>query len=461
MKHALSYHDYRALCSFAEQKDENICKQYSSTMDALFTYWTKTLGHDKICVLGFVLSRTLKYGKAVAAIPFPAFLGGVVSEEYQRSITSALNISKNTLRNVLKELVEDGFLHAFFPEKRRGVVDNFTRFFEIDFKKLQRLTSKGSSIMGILRTPKSAKSPVAGRENSKENTPEKSVLRLPKLGGLSSIHKIPKGIYTASPAARGTGLEDEQPETNIEQPVPTVRRLTRTRPAAATPIATQPTPAPLSGVASLIQRVHQMQQEFRDRRAAKVRSAKGATSAALQQQQVQAMLDSAMAKYFPNSPRMAITGKAFGAMRNHLKRSAPEDLDDFINWTIRSWSELAQQHSRSARKNLGDSTKAKFEPLPFAPNFNSFGYRLPYFLACYVSRKAETAALGSRDTRQDELLERTKRALAHTRQEIVSLRAVAQKAQQEARERRSATTRIHETSYDNDIPAWDDSEENE
>jgi hypothetical protein len=188
-----------------------------------------------------------------------------------------------------------------------------------------------------------------------------------------------------------------------------------------------------------------MQQEFRDRRAAKVRSAKGATSAALQQQQVQAMLDSAMAKYFPNSPRMAITGKAFGAMRNHLKRSAPEDLDDFINWTIRSWSELAQQHSRSARKNLGDSTKAKFEPLPFAPNFNSFGYRLPYFLACYVSRKAETAALGSRDTRQ----------------EIVSLRAVAQKAQQEARERRSATTRIHETSYDNDIPAWDDSEENE
>jgi hypothetical protein len=437
MKHALSYHDYRALCSIAEQKDENCLSEYTAAIDSLFTNWTSTLGHDKICVLGFILSRTLKYGKRVAGIPFPAFLGGVTSERCQANITSALKMSKNTLRTVLKELVDDGFLHAFFPEKRRGIIDNFTRYFEIDFKKIQRLRSVGSQIMGILRQPKAA------------TVAKQSVSRLPKLGGLSIVpHKIPKGIYTVSPAAHGSDVEDE-----VQQPA-TTRRILRSPRRVATP-TDAPTPARESAD-DILARMDKLQADAKARRAAKAATGKAGKATAIQQHQLQAMLDEGMEKYHPTQPRMAVTAKAFGAMRNHLKRSAPADFSDFLNWTLASWGELAQSHAKTRMRRITDDNRKQYEALPSAPNYAALGFRLPFFLACYNNRKAQDALLGSKDDRKDAALEKAQRAAAQAREENASLRALMQKKQQQTRAIATPRPAAYDDAIGQDsLPSWD------
>lgn len=182
-----------------------------------------------------------------------------------------------------------------------------------------------------------------------------------------------------------------------------------------------------------------MQAAAKARRDAKAKSATGVRPAALQQSQMQALVDQTMAKYYPDLPRLVVTGKAFGAMKNHLKRSAPADLVDFINWTLRSWPQLAEQHAQAARKALADPTKPKSQPMPYAPNFGALGFRTPYFIACYNNRKAEDARMGDRETRDTAAIKQAQRAAAQAQQEAASLRALLRKQQDERRndERRS------------------------
>ncbi len=429
MKHALSYHDYQNVCALANETDDKYQTQYLKTIDCLFTHWTSTLGHDKVCVLGFILSRTLKYGKAVAGIPFPAFLGGVVSERCATAITSALKISKNTLRNILKELIEDGFLHAFFPEKRRGIVDTFTRYFEIDFKKLQKLRTIGSEIMGMLRTPKVPKAAVEARPALA--TPRAP--RLPKLGDLSIIHHELGKPNTASPVAQRVALA-----------VPTSKRITRSRPATVpTPAPTEvETVAPRSTAADILARMDALQASAKAKRDAK--ASKLGNAALMKQTELQAVIDRSMAKYYPDLPRLVVTGKAFGAMKNHLKRSCPADLPGFINWVLGAWPQLATQHARTALRKVAQGDTKSFAPMPHAPHFASFGYRLPYFLACYNNRKAEDARMGTQEERDTAAIEKANRATVAARQEAASLRALLQKqsAGRRQQEERRAAPRV-------------------
>lgn len=455
MLQALSYHDYRAVCALADKKDVKIERQYLAAIDSLFTNWTSKLGHDKICVLGFILSRTFKYGKAVAAIPFPAFLGGVSSERCGMAITSALKMSKNTLRTVLKELAEDGFLNVFFPEKQRGRIDNFTRYFEIDFKKLQNLRSGGSVVMGILRQPK----PKKISENEGQPIRRSMNSRLPNLGDLSrKTHGIPKGIPTAC------GGQDEE-----EKPVPTKRILRTPRAATikAKPQDVTPPPAqPVLTVKDILVRMQQMQDDAKARRDARSKSAKGATGYSLKKEQLQAVIDGAMSRFYPDLPRMVVTEKAFGAMKNHLKRSAPQDIPDFVEWVIRSWGELSLSHSRSARNRLKNGEANQFEAIPHAPHFPSFGFRMPFFLACYNNRKAENAMMGDREQRESEALTKARRAAAQAQQEAASLRALLRNKQPQE-PRRSArvddtprSTEYHDSlEKDDALPAWESFEQ--
>lgn len=446
MNYEVSYHDYRELCALASQKDENISDLYPKCIDSLFTNWTSRLGHDKLCVIGFILSRTLKYGKAVAAIPFPAFLGGVCSEEQGRAITSGLKMSHNTLRRVLKELVEDGFLHVFSPEKRRGIMDTFTRYFEIDFKKLLQLTSKGSRIMAILREPKAKKVASEQGENPLRTPRKARVSGLPNLVDLSiSIAKEPKGSYTAGAARSGKDGIESTPTTS------TVKRVIR----AVRPTVTQT-------VDSLRAKVEAMQQQMRERRAAKASTAAKKAPRGLSQQDVQALFDRATAQYAPDGPRMVVTGKAFGAMRNHLKRNAPADFADFVNWTVRSWGTMSYRHGKHVAKHAKGTGEVK-EAIPAAPNFNAFGYRLPYFLAAYNNAKLDTSMFGDQEERQKAAIAKAQRATQAAQQEAASLRALLEKrsktARQQPQEQRpapAARTTRRPVDDDLDIPTWEE-----
>jgi hypothetical protein len=457
MKHALSYHDYQNVCAIANETDDKYQKQYLQTIDCLFTHWTAKLGHDKICVLGFILSRTLKYGKAVAGIPFPAFLGGVVSERCATAITSALKISKNTLRNILKELIEDGFLHAFFPEKRRGIVDTFTRYFEIDFKKLQKLRTIGSEIMSMLRTPKVKKEPVDGDVKARPALAQPRAPRLPKLGDLSIIHHELAKANIASPSARRVPLAQ-----------PTSKRIERSRPAPTEPeVVATPTASP-TPKADILARMDALQASAKARRDAK--ASKLGNVALMKQTQLQAVIDRSMEKYYPDLPRLVVTGKAFGAMKSHLKRSAPADIPDFINWVLRSWPELATQHARTALRKLAHGDAKSFAPMPHAPNFGAFGFRMPYFLACYNNRKAEDARMGTFAERDTAAIDKANRATVAARQEAASLRALLRKTNEERRsqQERRVETRVddkprraaYDLSTEQDLPTWESFAEN-
>lgn len=455
MNYEVSYHDYRELCVLSSKKDEKIERTYLRCVDSLFTNWTHSLGHDKICVLGFILSRTLKYGKLAAAIPFPAFLGGVCSEEQGRAITSALKMSKNTLRNVLKELVEDGFLHVFFPEKRRGVMDTFTRYFEIDFKKLLKLTTKGSSIMAILREPK-AKKQASDEAETRIRTPRNAQNSgtyarnsarnarnsgLPNLGDLSTKgYKTPKGVYTAD------GGKDRLEETTSDESF--TKRLTRT--IRSTP-------------AQLREKIDATLADMRARRAERAKNAAAKPARGLSQQDVQALFDRAMADYAPDQPRIAVTGKAFGAMRNHLKRSAPADFADFVNWTVRSWATIATRHARHTNM-VGKQEGRAVEAIPRAPNFSAFGYRMPYFLTAYNNAKIDNSVFGEQEERQKAAIAKEKRAAEAARQEAASLRALLEKQKRAGTATRRQSSEAPSVSNvprrpvadDIDIPTWEE-----
>lgn len=435
MNYEVSYHDYRELCALSSQKVQNNCDTYSKCIDALFTHWTNKLGHDKICVLGFILSRTLKYGKIAAGIPFPAFLGGVCSEEQGRAITSALSMSKNTLRRVLKELVEEGFLHVFFPEKRRGVLDNFTRYFEIDFKKLLHLGSKGSQIMTILRQPKAKKVSSDEPENTLRTPRKARNSGLPNLGDLSIPYKkTSKDVSTAE-----DGGKDEQ-EPSV------IKRITR---------SVRPT------VQQLRDKLDAMQQQMREKRAAKAKAAATKPARGLTQADVQALFDRAVTHYAPNGPRVVVTGKAFGAMRNHLKRNSPADFADFVNWTVAEWTTLATRHAQHVRKQA-KSGEGLQESIPRAPNFNAFGYRMPYFLAAYNNAKLDTSLWGSEQERQKAAIAKANRAADAAKKEAESLRALLAKQKRigTATERQSSeapavSNTPRRPALDNELPTWE------
>lgn len=187
---------------------------------------------------------------------------------------------------------------------------------------------------------------------------------------------------------------------------------------------------------------------------------------AMKQDSVQAVVDRAMAKYYPDLPRLVVTGKAFGAMKNHLKRSAPADIPDFINWTLGRWSELSIQHARTALRKMSQGDTKDFAPMPHAPHFASFGYRLPYFLACYNNRKAEDARMGTQQERDTAAIEKANRATVAARQEAASLRELLRKQSMDRRqkEERRVTPRVDDkqrrAAYDLSIeqdalPTWE------
>ena len=304
--------------------------------------------------------------------------------------------------------------------------------------------------MDILRTPK-AKKQVENEEKTASTLRQPRVSRLPKLGDLNSINELGKPNTVASRRAPPSPTGDFA-----------IKRILRTAPAKA-PAATS---VPKETSAEIMARITALQTASKQRREEKASSATGVKPSALRQEQVQAVVDRSMTKYYPDLPRLVVTGKAFGAMKNHLKRSAPVDFIDFINWVLRSWSELSQSHARSLRRKEGQGVQTDFSTIPRAPNFAAFGFRLPYFLACYNNRKAEDARMGDKDTRADEALQKAQRAAEQAREETRSARILLRKEQERRKEiERRQLPRVDDSerraAYDdsrkeiNDLPEWE------
>lgn len=145
------------------------------------------------------------------------------------------------------------------------------------------------------------------------------------------------------------------------------------------------------------------------RKATRIAQAKGGD---LTVASVQALLDASMQQYCPTLPRVIVTQKPFGMFRKRVIAAAV-DVPKLIDFSIREWATLASQNRVAFLRNPEKANRGT--PLPAAPTFNTFAYRLPYFIAAFANNRA--APLVKAEDPKDKEIERLKRQLAQAKQD--------------------------------------------
>lgn len=191
--------------------------------------------------------------------------------------------------------------------------------------------------------------------------------------------------------------------------------------------------------------------------AARIAKVASTPVAKLPMHSVQAMLDKAMSTYLPDYPRVMATKVAYGVMRKRLAELQIADLQDFINWVVRSWSILSEQNRGAFLKD--PSRGRKGTPLPSSPSFPSLAYRLPYFVAAYRNRLADGQHRRDRGSEQAQAARmRGELALAKRQVDYLKKLKVAPVAQRPAEEfTPTPLSKLRQTELDGwEPPAWED-----
>ena len=417
MLHEISYQEYQRVETIARPDNIDLCKEALRTYQAIFTFWNKELGADKISILGFVINRTLRYGKYAEKIPFSAFMEGVQTEEHGM-LCAPVGVSHNTFRRILRELINDHFLFELFPKRTPGKKDVAVRYFEINFKKIQhRQYNEQGEIMVLLRTPKAQK---IGKVLPN--------LVVPKMGvqSISNVHtyvcnSIPKGMLLADSAAIEAGSET------------------------------------MDSVKEVIARMN----AARDAKQAKqLAIAKTKPASGLKKIDVQTMLDKSRKEFSSSTPRIYVTDKAFGVFKKRLADSAPASLPEFFDWLIVHWQIIAQQNLKARSRKLRTGDVDQSAPIGLSPDFDTLAYRFPYFLKCYNSYVAERSVLGTKEDQQEAEIARLKRANENLRVEKNDLakKAYARPRQPIAEPLRRVTRSISKplTEATDELPTWEE-----
>lgn len=146
---------------------------------------------------------------------------------------------------------------------------------------------------------------------------------------------------------------------------------------------------------------------------------------------LQELLNKAMKDYLPTLPRVVVTQKPFNVFRKRVIE-AKIDVAKFIDFSIRSWTTLSSQSQRAYLRCQGNR---KGTPLPEAPTFSSFAYRLPYFLAAYANVLTRGGALGKNQDPYEAEIARLKAQLATSKQETAEARDLLRGERVRSRER--------------------------
>ena len=417
MLHEILYTEYERIGDISRPVGIDLTKETVRTYQALFTYWNKSLGSDKICILGFVINRTLRYGKYAEKIPFSAFMEGVQTEE-EGMICAPVGVSHNTFRRILRELIVDNFLMELYPKKIPGKKDVAVRYFEINFKKIQhRRYEEEGEIMVLLRTPK-----------VKKEARLLPNLVVPKMGVQSSDNEhtiVCNGIAKAILVGES---DDRRTASRVEQ---VLAKLKADQSA---------------------------------NRAARTEKAKSTPTTYLKKIDVQTMIDNAMREHAPTLPRTIVTDKAFGVLKKRLIESAPASLPEFFTFVVSRWDQISAGHYKASIKRMHRGEAKDIDTrLGRAPDFATLAFRYPYFLKCYATHLVERAVLGAPEDRKDLELKQSKRALAHARAENEELKRKVYSRPRVAPAEPEATptaTRIKRAPRavlreEDDLPDWD------
>jgi len=331
-----------------------------------------------------VAARTLQYGKIAETIPFSAFMNGG-SNDIDWSFSGLDIKSSTTMRKILDELVADDFLHRYHTEQEEGNARKVYTIYEINFKKIQNLMHSikhvAGEIMAILREPR-AKKPSVGGETE---------VRLPKIGTrLGAPNDYQKLVDINS----------------INKCDKSHNRITKVIPSGGASLANM-IPGIRSKVGAGLQSIAKTTNEVvataiakgAERRQIKEAKAAAKASGKITMVRLQAMIDSHMATYNPNLPRVLVSQIPFGKLRTRLAEQGLHDPEPFIEYTIRSWTTLVNSRKRSANRQGKAGMGKEMAQMPSAPDFQTLAYCMPWFLACYRNHLADGSGLGTKEDR--------------------------------------------------------------
>lgn len=343
-------------------------------LHAMNAYWVGLLDPSTFVVLTWLINRTIVRGKAADQISITEFTSTTTDRDSGGLVSAGLPMSGNTVRRHLKLLSDAGILHIYAVKSQHRDTETRPRVFEIDCKKLVEAANPLPSDLALMQE--------IDAEVDVENGPPHPLQKLNppshRLKGASQIYReISSGLdksnlyppRSAAAGSAGENLTPEVEETNVK-PLPTPkyprRAVVRRDESAVESIAR-------------IKSAHRVNEGGR---------ADAAAGGALTTQNLQALIDKTMRERLPELPRVVVTQKPFGVFRKRIE-SANVDIAKFVDFALSQWSLLASQNRAAMLKNPDKARRST--PLPSAPNFTTFAYKLPYFIAAYANNVTSTA----------------------------------------------------------------------
>lgn len=339
-------------------------------MAAIATKWVAILEPSATLILIWLAGRTLVFGKEAERIALRDFILPAKHDQ-DFAYFAPLPLSMNTLRKHLHMLCDRNLINIYAVKSAVTGAESQARMFELECKTLldeEEFAARNCKILANIDAQVAEE--VAGK------CPGKGVPPPNGWEGSSYIHYMDSGKEngTGKPVLLSAGsaapIEVGGLMATLAVPKKARVRITRNDNAAAA--------------------LAQITQRSAARQAVRMESVK----TELTIKGLQALLDKEMRTYHPALPRMIVTHKPFGVLRKRIA-AATIDINKFTTFCVRDWTILAEQNFRAMQRD--PSKLDKGTPIPMAPSFHTWAYRLPYFIACYANSLANSVA-GDRDT---------------------------------------------------------------
>ena len=367
----LTVREFARLAVVKEGYESSRIQQMHAVSSAIAMHWVSVLPAAELSVLLAILARTLAFGRAAVRMSLKEF----TSESSEFPKCRPLRYSTVSIRRAIHALSTQGLVVIYAPTADDSRNESDGRMYEIDFK-----TASLGAVLTVERVEARVVPPIT-HERPPSHPRETPYCINTELGK-------PNKLFVASLRSRA----------NVED-FPEMRGN--------------------ENIADVLQRV---KTTSATKRATLVQKASG-SPAALSMQMVQAVIDKVMERDFPALPRVIATKAAYSVLKKRLLAYKIADLEGLVEFSFANWSALATQNRMAL---VRDPTKAqKFKPLPLAPSFTDFAYRLPYFISAYSNRKAAQGATPAQATQHASTRERElEREIADLRRQQEASRGI-------------------------------------
>lgn len=372
MLHTISEREFVELTIEKSEAVEARTRYVVPVIHALNAYWVSVLDPSTFVVLTWLLNRTLVRGKAADQISITEFTTRTVDDDSGGLVSAGLPMSGNTIRRHLKLLSDEGILTIYAIKSQNRDTETRPRIFEINCKRLVEATNPLPRELELMRKIDAEVEKLAPAHPLQNlNPPSHRLKGALKIYRDSSSGLGKPNLYPPRSAAAGSAGGDptSEVEENNVKPLPTPKVQRRSAPRRDE--------TAIEAVAR-IKMAHRINEGGR---------AGAAAGGALTVQNLQALIDKTMRERLPELPRVVVTQKPFGVFRKRIE-SANLDIAKFVDFALSQWSLLASQNRAAMLKNPDKARRST--PLPSAPNFTTFAYKLPYFIAAYANNVTTT-----------------------------------------------------------------------